>query len=462
MNKFLSILLVLLAMCAFAQAGNQVLIMGKAPQLANKTIAAYTVTDYFSENKKSISPVFKIDDEGNFELKFPLQELTYVTCISNGYKFDLYCTPNKVYTISIAPNDSTLRTKVNAEVYLNYSIKCNDEYDLNKLVTQYTYTSDVFFSTHFMKITQRMATMEIDSLKKATTAKYAPVKNAYFNTYLYYANALLEYECVRTTKKFNRKFMNNIALDNRAYVDFFKEFYANKLDRETNTISGEKLLTYINNYKSYTAVNNYFKKDTLLTNDTLRALVCINGLYECLYKRGYNNTNLLEVLQNASDSCNIPALQNIAKQYIIKYNRGKVGAKINLEYTLINETLDTIALSKYSGKYICLAVGNSRSADYWQEMRLVPRLINLYGRNINFVSLAIDDNYAKTLAIKKQNKYTWPFLNANNAHELLDALNLRAIPSFYILSYDGTLLLSSGSKPSDLLERNIQGLRKGY
>lgn len=449
--------------CSSTYATTQVLIMGKAPQLAGKTIMAYTVTDWFAENKKSISPRFKIDDEGNFELKFPLQKLTYITCISNGYKFDLYCMPNKVYTVAVQPNDSnTLRPKVNAEVYLNYTVQSADANDLNKLVTEYTYMSDMFFSAHYPVILRRVANTEIDSFKKVTTTKFAAAQNSYFNNYLIYSNALLEYECVSTTKKFNRRFTRNIQLDNSAYVDFFKEFYKNKLDRETNSIRGEKLLTYINQQKSYSAINAYFGKDSLLKNDTLRALVCVHGLYECLYKRGYTTTNLIEVLQHAADSCTIPAVQNIAKQYIIKFNKGKVGVKINLNEKLLTETNDTILLANYSNKYICLAIGNSRSADYWQEMRLMPRLNTLYGRNVNFVSITIDDNYAKVLSIKKQNKYNWPFLNGEQAQELLDALNLRAIPSFYVLSYDGTLLIGAGSKPSDLLEKNIQYLKKGY
>jgi hypothetical protein len=451
-----------MCICSNANATEQVLITGKAPQLANKLIAAYTVTDWITENKKSISQSFKIDEDGNFEMRFPLQKLTYVSCISNGYKFDLYCEPKKVYNVTVTNNDSTMRQRVNAETYLNYSIATLDNNDVNKLITQSSYMSDLFFSKHYYKIVQRMAYAEIDSFKKASTAKFAQVNNPYFNNYLYYSNALLELECTRTTRKFVRKFTSNIALDNRAYIDFFKEFYKNKLDRESNSISGEKIISYINSSKSFKKITNYFAKDTLLKNDTLRALVCINGLNECLYKRGYVVANILQVLQNASDSCTIEPIRNIAEQCIAKYNKGKAGVKINLDDKLLTETNDTTSLLKYSGKYICVAIGNSRSADFWQEMRLMPRLNNVYGRNINFVSITIDDNYPKVLAIKKQNKYNWPFLNGENALLLLDALNLKAIPSFYILSYDGTLLLESGSKPSDLLEKNIQSLRKGY
>ncbi len=434
------------------------LVTGSIPALANKKIVLYSYTDFFSKNKVLLSATQKLDEQGKFEVFIDINKLTFVSGIISGLQFDLYIQPSKVYEIKIT--DSLLNAQnVNAfttSSYFNYLVKCNDTNDVNKLITKYQYMSDEFYSINYSKIINKSAAKEFADFESKTKIFFKKYNNYFITKYVDYNNVLLANICLRNVKKISAKYLSsNIALDNYTLPDIVAENYFNYLGTLSTVYRIREIDSIISRDENFVMLTNACKKDTTIVNDTLRELVIVYDLFKNLYKDQYDSKSLYKTLLNASNNSSIEEVKNIAKNLCEKYTRGNIGYKINLNSTFINDKQDTVKLIDYTNKNMCFIIGAAGSLDFWTEMKLMPRLQKLYGNKFHFIVLNVDYSFAKMLAMRDRYKYDMTFLDASANLQFLESINLKSLPSFYLVSYTGKIIQNAGLKASTQLESKL-------
>ena len=131
------------------------------------------------------------------------------------------------------------------------------------------------------------------------------------------------------------------------------------------------------------------------------------------------------------------------------------------ELTLVNYKGDRVNLSEFEEELVYLNVVKLNSSSCAKELSLMANLERKYGRQIRFITIVMDDD-PKTLTnfLAKNRNYEWEFLQGTNNPVLQRALNLRTIPSFFLVQPNGTLRASYTKMPSEGIEETFARLLK--
>ena len=197
-----------------------------------------------------------------------------------------------------------------------------------------------------------------------------------------------------------------------------------------------------------------------MENDTLRELSIAKALSMCFNDADYKKKDHLSgMLRAASTSFKILQTKKIAENLNYKLARFLPGNPAPA-FEARDLKGNTVSLENFKGKYIYLAFFKTGCKVCEEEFRLIPDYQKKYGNKIAFVYVSVDKdiNSLKDF-LATYPKTNWPVLN-NSSDELKENYQLLALPTYYLISRQGTFIQAPALDPGIDMEKVLSELSK--
>lgn len=432
-------------------------IKGNAPAFKNGVLYLYTISDYVNGTEQLLDSS-TVAANGSFEFKPTVSKARYAFVKTGPLLYDLYLEPKQNLEISIADTlgfavDSTLKP---IEVL-------SPKEGLNTAITRFDAEYNDFLIANYKAFLRKTAQKTTSAFITSLKDKYKGNTNPYFVNYSTYRYGALELLAnVNGSNRIIQSYMNNkpVLYANNAYMDLFTSLFDKRLKEFSLTKEGEEIVKTINVNIDYAKCLEILRRDSVLTNDTLRELILIKGIGEQFYNPGMVQYSMLEMLRIAAEKGITPENRLIAEHLIAKLEKlrpGTAAPAFSLKNIVSGETT---TLASFKGKAVYLVFWDEDNTRSVEEIDLLRELEKKYGRKVAFVCVSNSADEAKTLAFINRNKYKWTFLNNKGNQKLLNDYEVLSYPSFYLIDADGKIIKCPADRPSGNIERSLDALNK--
>ena len=460
MNKI--ILILVLFITSFISHAQNVTISGSAKSYEDKEISVWINNDYISNTQKQLT-YSSIDSAGNFKLEFNTKEIQYITLKVEKSISSMYIEPNGKYEVLLLLPDSTTYQNPNLEHDVKLSIKLKSKTEINSLTMDYDKRFDDFLTVDYVAFLKRAPLPKIDSFKLAMKSFYSTVTNNYFDAYITYTVAALEEKTKMSTKKLYANYLDKrpILYNNPEYMNFFNDFYKQKVQNFSLSKDGLPLKYQINDRGSFQGAKDVLVRDPFLKNDTIRELVLIKGLYEAYYDGSFKTESIIAMLQQATKESKITEHKRIAQNILNSFSKLKKGSPAPL-FELPDKTGLTHSLDELRNKkYIYLMFFDENCSSCLEQMKTIPAYKKTYGERITFVSVSTcKTNTELKNFCTKNPKFDWLFLYDNSEDKLKNDFEIKSLPAYFLIDPDGKFIQVPAESPDEDIDRAFFDITK--
>ena len=207
-----------------------------------------------------------------------------------------------------------------------------------------------------------------------------------------------------------------VVENNRAYMNFINQYFANYLLIMSMSPGGDKVLSLVNKHKDYNALMDYLGKKDGLQNIQLRELVLLKGLYEVYGNPYFERQMVVDMMDTIKEKTQFPTHKTVAsniKLSITRLDKGAPAPNFNLKdaYGVMHK------LSDFRGKYVYLDFWATWCIQCLKEMKVLPGLAEKYGQKVAFINISIDKDFEKKLP---ENKFLSKFEYVNEELSLIN------------------------------------------
>ncbi len=453
----LSIVLFLFAI-SFSVKAAEWTVHGRAGVGPGNIISVYAYEDYITYVEKKLGETIT-GDSGKFSITIDVEKISWVFLkCENLYGF-VFATPGKKTEVFFPARDREFQISADAQYEVPVTMWTSDSTDMNFLAADYNDKFNFFWgdstSNRYMEFVAGQSAEVLDTFHNQMNREYRWVKNPYFHTWLEYGFASMENATFQSERRTAQRYLvgKEIRYDNHEYMNFFNNFFEGYVYRWSMKKQGERIYSAINIKVSYDSAMAAMRNLPYLQNDTLRELVLLKGLMELYYNMSYDPRNVIAVAQQVGIASPIREHREIARNIVQLFSKLRVGTMAT-HFTGINtkgEKIDPLEL--YKGKYIYIFFFATWNSNSLNELRYMSELQKKYGKDIQFVSISMDEDTAAWKKFMKANpKYNWLNLHYDFDSRIKADYNLFGYPIGYIINPEGKFYTSPADKPSGDLE----------
>ncbi len=431
----------------------EIKISGSFPGAEQREIRLMEYGDMVSWREMEIA-ASTIDGQGTFSFTFSRFEPGYVFFRIDHASMGLFVEPGQHYTIEFDSVDfSTLNDQINP--YLNpwvFSFTIVEPSDnLNDKINQLEDILVDQFSKHFVKIRTSRDAAAFNRIKEQTDSLFSQVDNEYFRDYYRYVFGY--YRHVANLSRFaaamDEFFLARPVLyHNTQYMNFFNTAFDTYIFSGSRKITSSDLQYTVNELNSYHALMDSLGKDTLLRNEVFRELVMLKGLQDMYHNPDYSKENVTGILRHVEQNSKFPQHRSIATNIIhqLTYLEPDTPAP---PFRLTDQEGNRITVpDDFAGKYLYIGFNASWCESCLLDLLALKEIHALHSENLAVLNISTDrdpSDYANFLEL-----YDLPFVNVhfNNDFRLLDAYQVRGLPTWVLLDREGNILQFPASRPT--------------
>ena len=452
---------ILCCVCLAGSAQN-ITIKGKAhTSHIGKEIVLYDYSDYITYNKIKES-IDTIDANGYFELKFQSKFTKLVLLSIDNLSTKLYVQPKFVYGVYFPEkNNDTYNNQTGTESFVNLTFYTRDSTELNALTNDFNTQYNSFLAKSSQGyVSPSKINQTLDSFAVFSNKRYKAIKNNYFKQYVNYSFANFFSNTSRSKTILYKQFLDKkpILYHNYEYMDFFNTQYTGYFKALASTKTGGSIFNSINKFADYQDLWNQFKTDRQITNDSLRELIVLKGLYESYFSPDFERSQVQSVIEQMQRATTIEEHQLIAANILNTIHKLQPGAN-SPDFIAENKNGELISLSSFKGKFIYLNFFSSQSENSLKEMSKILDLKKKFNDKVTFVSVCLDDS-SKTYTnyLKANPKFDWVILHQTKNKQAQKAFNLAGLSGFYFINQQLQLVQSPALAPSEGIEYKFNAL----
>lgn len=427
-----------------------------------KEIVLNDFTDYITYNivKESSDTV---DKDGYFELKLQSKVTKPILITINNLVGKIYVQPNFVYGIYFPLEDSTANHQEGTETTVDISVYGKDSTELNALIIDFnTQYNNLFFNSTDTYLSPAKLNTMLDTFLMTSKRRYEHIKNPYFKNYLEYSFANFFSNTSRSRTFLNKQFIDKKAIQyhNFEYMQFFNAHFKGYLKAYASTKNGGNIYNSINAFADYKDLQNQFKEDKSITNDTLRELLMLKGLIDFYYSPDFDKKQVQSVIEQLYRETKYRENRDIAFNMLQTINQLQPGAKAP-DFVANDKTNQVVNLYNYKGKHVYLNFFSSESENSQKEMQKIIDLKKKFNDKVTFISVCLDDSIKTYKAYLKANpKQDWVILHQAQSSSAKQAYNIKTLSGFFFINAQMQLIQSPALAPSEGIEYKFNTLFK--
>jgi len=454
-------LIVVFILSVFITKAQNITIKGKAhPSHIGKEVVLNDFTDYitYTITKESSDTV---DKDGYFELKLQSKNTKPILISINNLVGKIYVQPNFVYGIYFPAEDSTANHQAGTETTVDISVYGKDSTELNALIIDFnTQYNNLFINSTDKYLSPAKINALLDTFLVTSKKRYEHIKNPYFKNYLEYSFADFFSNTSRSKLLLYKQFIDKkpIQYHNYDYMRFFNTHFKGYLKAFASTKNGGNIYNSINAYADYKDLQNQFKADKLINNDTLRELLILKGLIDFYYSPDFDKKQVHSVIEQLYRESRFNENKEIAFNMLQTINQLQPGAPAP-NFNATDKTGAIVDLHGFKGKYIYLNFFSSESEISQKEMQKIIDLKKKFNDKVTFISVCLDDSVKTYKAYLKANpKQDWTILHQSKNSSAKQAYNIKTLSGFFFINPQMQLAQSPALMPSEGIEYKFNAL----
>lgn len=448
----IGLILLLLPLLAFTQQGKTI-ISGKHTSYAGDTLIFYSYSDWLTRVDEKIATV-PVDAEGNFRLELDKPGVFMLFTELGIYRGSLLAQAGKSYSVILPP----LIKKTQAQqlnpffqpVEIILGVNNEDANSVFRQIDGVDNAIDSFIQVHQFDLQSKKAIRQsFNQFKKTQQAK---VEHKYALGYQDYRIAQLEQFFYHYPKKklLEEFLLNKVVLyENQAYMDFLHLEFRNEL---SSLLPGNCEAMQSKNLGS---IRN--KVDSVLNNSdpVFRDLWIIKGLYDGFYDGSYRAAEVLPVLQVLETDPQLEiGLRRMVSNSIRQITTLLPGYPAP-GFNLRDQSGFDFYLETFKGKYLYLSFVSKDSYVFRQDIEILKLLQKRFTRNLEIVTISVDEDFTAFLDYMDQQSCRWIFLNLDKQRDLLKQYKVRTFPSYYLIDPYGNVILAPAPSPQENFENEL-------
>lgn len=452
-------ILILMTATLNAMKTSNVRITGQAIEYAGDSLHFMVYSDYLTLAEEQLVAV-KVDKEGKFDAQFLLQETKQVFIHLGVYKMYLFAQPNGNYDVILptkrAKTQADLLNPYFEEIELMFGIKNYKESDLNFLIRAFDSSFDPYLSTFALNVYAKQKPEELANALKSLDSSFPNRNDSYFSSYYLYKTGLLRHWAYQfKAKAISIDYFKNMPVlyNNPAYMELFSIVYDKYFSYFGRTAKGKEIYTAVNTEKSLSKLENVLQQDSVFSDNKLKELVIIKCLYDEFYQPNCSRSAILTLLDSVAISSVHAENKAIAQRMKQKITQLMVGYEPPA-FSLTDTSGRMYTLQSWKGKLVYLNFCTSFSYSSLKDFALLQNLKERLGDKIEIVTI-LADNVESIRSFSRQNNYSWKFLSFSNQSEVLKKYDIRAFPTYFLISPEGKLLRSPAKGPSEGVEEDL-------
>jgi hypothetical protein len=453
---------------AFSASAGTVVLHGNNPEYANLTLTFKQFGNQISDTEETIAET-KVQPNGDFELKFEIDQTTYIFSHLGVFFMYLYVEPGTEYNIKLPKRvdkksedilnpffeELMLQLVVPEYKVLGQSEKGKVTEGLNFLINSFDNTFNPLYTKYSVAIMSRKKPEALDSTLKNLDKIFGNSGNSYFRDYYTYRIGMLKF----TSSKFKSRnisdnyFLNKPVLyNNPAYMTLFNKVYEKYFVYFGMTESGKTIYNDINTSKSLTCLKETLAQDKVLANDTLKEFVILKALHDGCSEMEFSRSGMLQILDSLIISSKISYHRKIASQIRDKVSKLITGFAPP-PFQLLNQDSVLVSLDSFKESYVYLAFVTTQNYACLKDFDLLKRIQDKYGKLVKIVAISADESLSAVRHFTQNYKqYNWPFLHYANQPDIIKDYDLRVFPTYFLIDREGKLVMSPAPGPSENFE----------
>lgn len=444
-------LLIIAPVALFAQ---KVTISGQAQGRVFEQVRVKVYADQFSHLKKTIAQTLT-DETGNFSLSFNYNKTNYAWLSVELLDGEFYLKPGASYRFDVFP-DTAKKGSVYDQLPLQFNMVANDS-GLNDNLQQFNVLYNTFVVNHFDEIYRNRDLAVIFQLRKKVEEQFAGIDNPYFNTYVKYSMAQLEWVSKKkSTKTIVKQYFVNkpVYYNNIQYTDFFhdvfkeyvvRQFYGRYFNQLVEAVHGGSL-------SGFKAV---FLKDSLLAGDNkLMELVMMQTAAGYYGNPDFSKEGVVKILQQIKKQSNNPLNSKIAGNYILRLTRLSSGTPAP-DFQLPVSSGKMLSPKDFKGQVVIFDFMKADCHVCLAHLDFLKDLASRMGSKLKIVMLVYGSHPEKIKLLLKKQNLDWPVLYVGKRIDVLDAYEVKIFPTYIILNPDATIAIAPASMADENLENEV-------
>lgn len=464
--RWFSVFLVSVLNTVPLMASTEVSITGNAPEYSGETLAFYSYTNMVSFTEEEMGAC-QVGDSGSFACRFTLEEIRLVFMRLGIYNCFFYAEPGVHYELKLPPRqEKTLSDEANPyfrEISVHLTAEtvsgtgaAGEIEDLNFLVRAF---NDSFYPYYYKTVANaygnRTDREEVGRIVKELEETFDSSGNGFFMDYLKYRTGLLNhYGAQMSSRSIIQDYFHEyrVRFFNPAYMELFNEVFQDYFVQFAREHPRSQISVVVNRDRDYSMLMEMLERDGELTNDTLRELVLVKALYDGLYDGRHQPSSVIQVLDSARENSVNPHIQGIVDDIMKEYRRLLPGFKPP-DFILFDSDSNEVRLSDFRGGYVYLNFCNSFSYYCIKEYEYLKVLSQrLQGKELQILTILVDDSFESMRELVKNNNYPWNFLHFSNQPDVIDDYEIMSYPAYFLIGPEGDLLLSPAPAPAENFE----------
>ncbi len=458
------VILLSLLLLAIKGKADKAVIYGTAKTYAGKTLRIEVTTNPFLGIKKDIQS-FKVAEDGTFRVEVDLKQTELVTIPLYVYAGFLYVQPNKEYEIKLPPFSAlSPAQKLNAYFEpeeLMLGVVSKDKNELNRTIRMFDDELDRFINRNFTRIYLRKAQSVGVDFSKQLQQQYGENANSFFQEYMKYRLGFLEFlASPNSLESLQGKYFANgaMAMNNPACVSLFKKLYGSFFDgylKHKNQLELSKAMAGTSPYK---AINALIKHYPAYQNDIFRNRIMVTAAYNSFVRKMMSKPTVLDIFKSVKQQSKNPYNRMLCNDFIAEITH------LQKKMKAPNFDVDGKTLADYKGKYLYLNFCNTQNYTCQQDLRLMQKLHQQFGKYVKIISLVFDSDIKKYQQFQAKHNYEWDFLLVEKSGEkLLKEYGVKALPFYVLIDDNGNIIKANAPSPKDNIRSEfIKITRKQY
>ncbi len=444
----------------------QTAVQGNAPTHSSDQLVFYVYSDYITNTEREVGRC-TVATDGQFECPLQIDETCMVICHLGVYRAYFFAEAGRKYELVLPPKEAkTEAQRLNPffrEVDIQMGISNVPSDDLNALISAF----DLRFNEHFDQLVRdaylRRNRINIDSLITQIDSRFTHATHPFFTDYKRYRYGLLKQitHYQKSRRISDDYFLNQpVRYNNPSYMELFNLVYDKYFFFYSNSPQGKTLASDISRDKSLEKLRKTLGNNQVLSNDTLKEMVILKGLFDEFFNDDYSRSALLAILDQLYHSIVNTDHYVIAENIRSRITRLLPGF-VPTPFELADTSGRLVSLDKFQGRYVYLNFCTTSSYTCLQEFSLLKQLYERHSKHLEIVTVLTDDNKEDISRFLKNTGYDWTFLHYANKPEVIKDYDVRAYPTYYLIGPDRTLVMSPALSPQEGFEtRLFQHMRR--
>jgi hypothetical protein len=438
----------------------------------------------------------RIDEGGNFSFELPLTETKGLRMQVGGLEANLFVQPDKHYQVTLPRISKKAGRKLNDNQVAFQFGKETSEPNINSILANLDREVQDFSLDQAVDLSYRDAAKAVTFRgRKPERGKTAPkpiekpdtlinvskemlakidafgrrmeitnavaMEDPFVKGYLDYCIAGLQLQAGKKKWEVYYKYLHEseVFRDNPEYARFANQFYGG-LFIDAFSSGDYRYSKAINSLKDPHELMVQLGTDLYLDDPNIAQVAMLVNLQEVYFKRGWNRQAIETILQIAAQDPEFKDFNQDFEFVAEHIGSGLKGSKVP-NFKMLDQNSQFFHRGDLGQKYLYIGFFTSWSSESYKEMQLLHKYRIKYGRDIEFISISMDDKFEDfTDFVVENSGLDWIFLYGPSYDALRDVFSIHTVPTYILLAPDGTIMYDYTRKPSEGINLEFDKLQR--